>query len=361
VDPSVPDRWWEPFRQVNGAGVIHVDLVPHERREAAGLAWLDSAERSRSERFQHAPARRRFVLCRAALRSLLCTDLGCDNAQLSFGTADGGKPFALLDGRPVDVGFNVSHSGRHGLIALAPGGRVGGDLEERVPRHDFDRLTEAVFGPDERADLAAVAGDARTRLFYRLWTLKEAAAKALGTGLSFDVSRFEIPAAIRSGKSRGVLRIPEISEARLRLTAIDDRRFAAALAQEAHETADRGATLSKQRADAAVDCSEGSCALGIPLDRAGSLSASQERGPTMATTEERVRALVDANLDVEGRTADQPLTMDLSIVDAGVSSTDVVAFWRVVCEEFGVDISAEDFAELLTPGDLIAHLDAHAG
>lgn len=247
------------------------------------------------------------------------------------------------------------------MIALAPGGRVGGDLEERVPRHDFDRLTEAVFGPDERADLAAVAGDARTRLFYRLRTLKEAAAKALGTGLSFDVSRFEIPAAIRSGKSRGVLRIPEISEARLRLTAIDDRRFAAALAQEAHETADRGATLSKQRADAAVDCSEGSCALGIPLDRAGSLSASQERGPTMATTEERVRALVDANLDVEGRTADQPLTMDLSIVDAGVSSTDVVAFWRVVCEEFGVDISAEDFAELLTPGDLIAHLDAHAG
>ncbi|MCY3561730.1 MAG: acyl carrier protein [bacterium] len=78
----------------------------------------------------------------------------------------------------------------------------------------------------------------------------------------------------------------------------------------------------------------------------------------MATTEERVRALVDANLDIEGRTAGQPLTMDLSIVDAGVSSTDVVAFWKVVCEEFGVDISAEDFAELLTPGDLIAHLDA---
>lgn len=81
----------------------------------------------------------------------------------------------------------------------------------------------------------------------------------------------------------------------------------------------------------------------------------------MSTTEERVRALVDANLDIEGRSAGQPLTMDLSIVDAGVSSTDVVAFWRVVCEEFGVDISAEDFAELLTPGDLIAHLDAQAG
>ena len=81
----------------------------------------------------------------------------------------------------------------------------------------------------------------------------------------------------------------------------------------------------------------------------------------MSSTEERVRALVDANLDIEGRSAGSPLTMDLSIVDAGVSSTDVVAFWKVVCEEFGVDISAEEFAELLTPGDLIAHLDARAG
>ena len=78
----------------------------------------------------------------------------------------------------------------------------------------------------------------------------------------------------------------------------------------------------------------------------------------MSSTEERIRALVDANLNIESRSEGQPLTLDLSIVDAGVSSTDVVAFWKVVCEEFGVDIPAEEFAELLTPGDLIAYLDA---
>ncbi|MYB03615.1 MAG: acyl carrier protein [Acidimicrobiaceae bacterium] len=80
----------------------------------------------------------------------------------------------------------------------------------------------------------------------------------------------------------------------------------------------------------------------------------------MASTEERIRALVDANLQIEGRSAGQPLTPDLNIIDAGVSSTDVVAFWRLVCEEFGVDISAEEFAELLTPSDLIAYLDSHS-
>lgn len=81
----------------------------------------------------------------------------------------------------------------------------------------------------------------------------------------------------------------------------------------------------------------------------------------MSSTEERIRALVNDNLEVEGRPADQPLSLDTSIVDAGVSSTDVVAFWQLVCEEFGVDISADDFGELLTPSDLIAHLDALAG
>ncbi len=51
----------------------------------------------------------------------------------------------------------------------------------------------------------------------------------------------------------------------------------------------------------------------------------------------------------------------MSIMDTGVSSTDIVAFWRLVCEEFGIDIPADDFAELLTPTDLIAYIDARAG
>lgn len=79
----------------------------------------------------------------------------------------------------------------------------------------------------------------------------------------------------------------------------------------------------------------------------------------MSSTEDRIRALVDENLQIEGREKGQPVNLDGNIVEAGVSSTDVVAFWRLVCEEFGVDIPADDFAELLTPSDLIAYLDAH--
>ncbi len=78
----------------------------------------------------------------------------------------------------------------------------------------------------------------------------------------------------------------------------------------------------------------------------------------MATTEERLRKIVDDNLEVEGRSTGEPIDLDRNIADAGVPSPDIVAFWKLVNEEFGVDISAEQFAELLTPRDLIAHLDA---
>jgi len=239
VDRSAPDRWWEPFRQVGGAHVFHVDLTPHAAREAAAFAWLDAAEKSRWQRFQHSPARRHFVLCRAALRSLLCEHLGCGNDLLSFGAAKHGKPFALVGARPVPLAFNVSHSGQHGLIALAPAGRVGVDVEEYEQHRKLDELIEAVFGPNEQAEMAALTGGDRVRLFFRLWTLKEAVAKALGTGLSFDVARFEIPAAIRSGATGGLFRIPQVPDVQWQLTDIGDEQFAAALAQEAPAGTDR--------------------------------------------------------------------------------------------------------------------------
>ncbi|WP_419845344.1 acyl carrier protein [Candidatus Poriferisocius sp.] len=78
----------------------------------------------------------------------------------------------------------------------------------------------------------------------------------------------------------------------------------------------------------------------------------------MSSTEERIRAIVDQTLEIEGREAGQPLDLSRNVADAGVASSDIVAFWQMVNQEFGTDISAEEFAELLTPQDLINHLDS---
>ena len=88
----------------------------------------------------HLGARRRFVLCRGALRAILCGDLGCENERLTFGERRYGKPFALVDAMPAQISFNVSHSGRHGLIAVAQDGQLGW-MSKNV-RHDGLRQTD---------------------------------------------------------------------------------------------------------------------------------------------------------------------------------------------------------------------------
>ena len=81
----------------------------------------------------------------------------------------------------------------------------------------------------------------------------------------------------------------------------------------------------------------------------------------MPTTEERIRKLVDDNLEIDGRPAGQPLNLDSSLRDSGVSSVDFVAFARVVAQEFGVDFSVDDCADINSVGELVQFLDSRAG
>ena len=96
-------------------------------------------------------------------------------SALSFGYGEHGKPFAKdqWPARAV-IGFNVSHSGRHGLIAIAAHDGIGVDVEERVAQRDLEGIGSLVYGPAERALLAAAAGREKVHLFYRLWSMKEA-------------------------------------------------------------------------------------------------------------------------------------------------------------------------------------------
>ena len=78
----------------------------------------------------------------------------------------------------------------------------------------------------------------------------------------------------------------------------------------------------------------------------------------MATTEERLRQLVDANLEIEGRPMGRPLDLKSSLRDSGVSSVDFVAFTKVVAEEFGVSFTPEECAKYQSLGDLVEFLDS---
>ena len=228
--------------------MFHVDLEPGASREAAALDLLDAGERARLRRFRHPRRLREFVLCRAALRAVLCDRLGCRNAELAFAASRHGKPHALVDGIPNPVSFNVSHSEKNGLIALAPAGRIGVDVEERCTRRDPDGELRTMFAPLERAELARATGRSKVHLFYTLWTMKEALVKALGVGLARDTSAFEIPSPMYRGERSTVFRFPDAPSVRWRLENLGNTRFAAALAWELRaEPVDPHAILSTAR------------------------------------------------------------------------------------------------------------------
>ena len=129
--------------------------------------------------------------------------------------------------------FNVSHGGNHGLVAFAPRGRLGVDVEERGRRHDPDGHIRKVFAPREQEALATAAGVRKTWMFFRLWTLKEAVIKALGTGFSLDTSSFEIPPSMYlCGERRSVFRLPHLPGVSWWLEDLGNRNFAGAIALE---------------------------------------------------------------------------------------------------------------------------------
>ena len=164
--------------EVEGVAIHHMDLTADAVREEQAFVLLDDEEKMRWRRFPTAAPRRRFALCRAAARRVLAERLGCSNRQLSFGKGRHGKPFALVDGECAPGSFNVSHSGGHGLIAVGSREHLGVDVEERAPGRDLDGIGSMVFGPTEQRVLALAAGSRKLRIFYRLWTMKEALIKA---------------------------------------------------------------------------------------------------------------------------------------------------------------------------------------
>ena len=224
------DRWWRLWQETEGVTILHVDLTPCAEREARAFALLDGAETRRAQRFVVEPPRRRFALCRAALRVNLCERLGCPNERLSFGTLEHGKPVAEVNGQRVPIGFNLSHTGGHGLMAIAAGGQLGIDVEERKPNRKFDGIGRRVYGPAERQLLAEAKGPRKAALFYRLWTLKEALIKALGTGFTLSPATFEVPEPMLRGERSGRFQFPQQPEDSWQLVDLGEPRFAAALA-----------------------------------------------------------------------------------------------------------------------------------
>ncbi|MFI6875860.1 4'-phosphopantetheinyl transferase family protein [Streptomyces sp. NPDC050400] len=201
TSPALVDR---PGRTARPAAPVQLWFCPNEALApaiAATLAtnWLDEQEQETAGRFLFDRDRRQYLVAHALVRRVLALESGVPEAEAVLWRSSRGRPFLRkpVEGLPRggrELDFNLSHAGGYNLLGVVRRHRIGVDVERLDRDRSIDAIVES-FAPEEAAWVARAApGRDRDRRILRLWTLKEAYAKArgLGLGLAFDSFAFTL-------------------------------------------------------------------------------------------------------------------------------------------------------------------------
>lgn len=163
-------------------GAVDEALLPRYR------AMLSAPERLRAARFHFDRDRRRDLVTRALVRTVLSRYGAREPQEWRFSADVHGRPRIDNPLPGLELQFNLSHAAQ--MIVLAVSERaVGVDVETIGREGDIERL-ERYFSPAERAALRSLPAPARRRRFFELWTLKESYLKARGVGLRLPLDAF---------------------------------------------------------------------------------------------------------------------------------------------------------------------------
>jgi 4'-phosphopantetheinyl transferase len=170
--------------------VIRLDARDDDQRVIR--RWLSEDELSRAAAFVFEQHRRRFVVCRGALRAILAGYLRMPPKDVTFRYGRQGKPY--LDGARHGAGlsFNTSHSDDLALVAVARSRELGVDLEHVRPMDGIDDIVARDFARNERLAFRRAAPASRLATFYGVWTLKEAWLKASGVGINRRLRELDV-------------------------------------------------------------------------------------------------------------------------------------------------------------------------
>jgi len=156
------------------------------------IALLSESEKIKADRFKFPQHQRRYQAVHGILRIILARYLNLDPIQLNFTHSDRGKPYLSHDCNPVNLQFNLSHSENRAIVGISRDRSIGVDLEKMRPMGNAMLLAERFFCPSEYTLLTQAIPEERDKLFFQLWTAKEAYLKATGEGISGGLNQVEI-------------------------------------------------------------------------------------------------------------------------------------------------------------------------
>ncbi len=154
---------------------------------------LSADERDRMARLRRPEARERFAITRGLLRATLAYHLQISPAEIRFDYLPQGKP--MLAHPDTDVQFNLSHSREMILCAVTRTRRVGIDGEFFRSIREMEKFAVRFFSENEREWLASVSPPEKQRVFFEIWTRKEAYLKACGDGVTRHLRGIDVSPA----------------------------------------------------------------------------------------------------------------------------------------------------------------------
>ena len=197
---------------------------------------LTADERNRAERFHFPQDRQNFIVIRGALRAILGRYLDIRPGQLRFCYNKFGKPDLDIANGSHKLNFNLSHSGRLALFAVANSAKIGIDIECIRTDFEYELIAARFFSPGEYLKLKNLPPQMKPEAFFNCWTRKEAYIKARGEGLSLPLDQFEV--SLVPGEPAQLLQTKEDAAETKRWSLINlqpERGYAAAIAVEGHE------------------------------------------------------------------------------------------------------------------------------
>lgn len=169
---------------------LYVPEQDDARADEQGMALLTPEERERHGRFHFARDRRRYLMTRGLIRSLLSCYAPIAPGDWRFETNAYGRPRIANElPQAQRLRFNISHTASLVVVAVAVEREVGVDVEHTARAAPLD-VAQQFFSAKEASALRQLAAGLQPARFWDLWTLKESYIKARGMGLSLPLDRF---------------------------------------------------------------------------------------------------------------------------------------------------------------------------
>ncbi|GAA0736787.1 4'-phosphopantetheinyl transferase family protein [Clostridium oceanicum] len=157
--------------------------------------FLTNKEKNKLEKFVFEDDRKRYILSHGLLNYIFSDALGISIKNIKFYLGDKGKPKIK---NKYKINYNISHSKELILIGFSKEKEIGIDVEKVYYNIDYKEISEAFFHPYDLLCYSNKSKIDEIKSFFKIWVVKEAYTKALGTGLSRSLDTFFIKKSLNN-------------------------------------------------------------------------------------------------------------------------------------------------------------------